>query len=57
MVRLNAKVRADGTVLHVGILGGNPILAESAAKAVMNWKFVPAHSTTNEVVSLDFNAR
>jgi len=54
-VRLNAKVLANGTVAHVDILGGNPILAESAAKAVLTWKYAPAASSSNEIVTLDFN--
>gem|GEM_PF-904081 len=53
-VRLNAKVLANGTVAHVSILGGNPVLAESAAKAVMTWKYAPAASSSNEIVTLDF---
>lgn len=56
VVRLNARVLADGTVAHVGILGGNPILAESATQAVLQWKYAPAASATNEVVVLDFGS-
>lgn len=55
-VRLNAKVLANGTVAHVAILGGNPILAENAVKAVMKWKYAPAPSSSNEIVTFDFNA-
>jgi TonB family protein len=54
VVRLNARVLSDGTVAHVGILGDNPILAECATQAVMQWKYAPAASATNEVVVLDF---
>ena len=54
-VRLSAKVLADGTVASVQILGGNPILAESAAKAVMTWKYASAGSPTNEIVTVEFN--
>jgi TonB family protein len=55
-VRLNAVVLANGTVARVQILGGNPILAESAAKAVMNWKYAPASAQTTEEVVVDFNS-
>lgn len=55
MVRLKAKVSAEGKVSSVDIVGGNPILAESAAKAVMNWKYVPASAQTVEDVSINFN--
>ncbi len=56
-VRLNAKVLANGTVAQVSVLGGNPVLAESAVKSVMTWKYAPAASSTNELVTIDFNSR
>jgi outer membrane biosynthesis protein TonB len=52
---LNASVLANGTVARVVIIGGNPILAESAAKAVTNWKYAPGSSTTSEIITFDFN--
>jgi len=55
-VRLSATVLANGTVAHVEILGGNPILAESAVNAVMKWKYAPAASPSNEIVKFNFNA-
>ncbi len=54
IVRINATVLPNGTVSKVSILGGNPILAEQAAKAVEHWKFAPAPGPTNEVVSFNF---
>jgi TonB family protein len=55
-VRLNAVVLPNGTVARVQIVGGNPILAESTAKAVMNWKYAPASSQTSEEVLVVFNS-
>jgi TonB family protein len=55
-VRLNAVVLPNGTVARVQIVGGNPILAESTAKAVMSWKYTPASSQTNEEVVVVFNS-
>jgi TonB family protein len=55
VVRLNATVRANGKVTKIVILGGNPILAESAMQAVMQWRFAAGGSQTNEEVTLDFN--
>lgn len=57
LVRLKATVSAGGKVSSVDIVGGNPILAESAAKAVMNWKYVPASAQTVEDVSINFTPR
>jgi TonB family protein len=56
-VRLNANVLANGTVANVQVLGGNPILADSAVKAVMKWKYAPGASTSNEIITFDFNDR
>jgi TonB family protein len=56
-VRLNANVLANGTVANVQVLGGNPILAESAVKAVMKWKYAPGASASNEIITFDFNDR
>jgi TonB family protein len=56
-VRLSANVLANGTVANVQVLGGNPILAESAVKAVMKWKYAPGASASNEIITFDFNDR
>ena len=56
-VRLNASVLANGTVANVQVLGGNPILAESAVKAVMKWKYASGATASNEIVTFDFNDR
>jgi outer membrane biosynthesis protein TonB len=37
------------------VLGGNPILAESAVIAVKKWKFVSAETATTTTVSFIFN--
>jgi TonB family protein len=57
LVRLRATVLPNGTVTAVDIVGGNPILAEKAAAALMKWKFAPAASQTTEFVSLNFDPR
>jgi TonB family protein len=54
-VRLHAVVLPNGNVSKVEIIGGNPILAESAAKAVMQWKYAPAAWQTNAEVQFDFH--
>jgi TonB family protein len=55
-VRLDVIVLPNGNVSKVEIRGGNPILAENAAKAVMKWKFVPAAAETVEEVRVSFNS-
>ena len=57
VVRLKVFVKPDGTVRDSEVLGGNPILAESAQKSVMQWKFSPASSETSMEVSVVFDPR
>jgi protein TonB len=54
-VRLEVTITPKGVVEGAKVLGGNPILAESAVTAVKKWKFVPADTSTTTTVSLDFN--
>lgn len=55
VVRLKVFVKPDGTVRDSEVLGGNPILAESAQKSVMQWKFSPASSETALELSITFD--
>ena len=54
LVRLKAVVLPNGTVSEVNVVGGNPILVESAVKAVRAWKYAPASTQTDEEVVLNF---
>ena len=54
-VRLKASVKADGTVKSVEVTGGNPILADAAKTAVLQWKFSSAGSESIVDVSLNFD--
>lgn len=55
MVRLKVFIKPDGSVRDTEIIGGNPILAESAQKSVMQWKFSPSSSETNMEISVVFD--
>jgi TonB family protein len=57
VVRLKASVAANGTVANVSVLGGNPILAECAVKAVKQWRYARAAAANYEIVTLEFNPR
>jgi TonB family protein len=54
-VRLKVFVKPDGTVRDTEVMGGNPILAESAQKSVMQWKFSPSSSETAMEISVVFD--
>lgn len=53
-VQLQAVVRADGSVKEVHVVGGHPLLAESAARALMQWRYEPASKETLEMVRISF---
>ena len=40
-VRLRAIIAADGSVRHIDVLSGNPLLAQSAVAAVREWRYRP----------------
>ena len=53
-VQLKATVRADGSVEHVTVLGGHPLLAQAAAQALMHWRYAPEEKETTELVRISF---
>jgi TonB family protein len=54
-VRLEVIITPQGTVESAKVLGGNPILAESAVTAVKKWKYMSAQTATTTTVSIVFN--
>ena len=54
VVRLNATVAPDGKVLHTQVLGGNPVLVQSATDAVSKFTWVPCSTETKELVEIKF---
>jgi TonB family protein len=55
IVRVEAVVTPQGKVESVQLLGGNPILGQSAMKAIKQWKYSPAASREKIVVRLEFD--
>lgn len=55
VVRLDLKISASGNVEKIAIVGGNPILADSAAQAVKKWQYAPASSSSSMLLNLEFN--
>lgn len=56
-VRLSLTVSARGSVQSVQVIGGNPILAEAAEKAVKDWVYSPSAMTSTIEVSIPFAVR
>lgn len=55
VVRVEAVVNAQGKVESVQLLGGNPILGQSAMKAIKQWKYSSAPTREKIVVRLEFD--
>jgi TonB family protein len=54
IVRLRVTISPKGSVDSVELLGGNPILAENAIKAVRQWIYSPGSSQSKIEVMLSF---
>jgi TonB family protein len=53
-VRLRVSISAKGNVENVQLLGGNPILGESATVAVKKWVYAAGKSRTIAETSISF---
>jgi TonB family protein len=53
-VKLKIWITADGAVRRLDYIGGHPLLAESALKAVKTWKYQPAASESTSQVEIKF---
>lgn len=54
-VRMRVVVAPNGAVKDVQVLGGNPILADCASKAVKQWMFISAEKEETVDVSVGFD--
>lgn len=54
MVKLKIWISSDGTVRRLEYVGGHPVLAESALKAVKAWKYEPGTKETTATVKMRF---
>ena len=53
-VKLKIWISLDGTVRRLEYVGGHPVLAESALKAVKGWRYEAATKESNATVGLKF---
>ena len=56
-VKMEVVIRPNGIVKSTKIVGGNPVLIDSAKAAVLKWKFAPSPEETTEVVEISFQSR
>lgn len=54
-VRLEVVVAPAGTVKSLRLLGGNPVFADAAERAVRAWKWEKSDHETVETVQVRFN--
>jgi TonB family protein len=55
IVKLQAQVAPNGTVKKIDVVGGHPLLTQSAVTAVGHWKFEPSPHETKEAVEIKFD--
>lgn len=55
MVRMTVIVTPRGSIDSVSVIGGNPVLVETAVRAVRKWKYAPADSQSVIEVNVDFD--
>jgi len=57
VVKVEAQVRANGSVKSAKVLGGNPVLVDAAVTAVEKWKFEAALNESTELVQVIFQTQ
>jgi len=55
VVKLDALVAPDGTVIKLDVKGGHPLLAQAAVESVRQWRWEPAAHESHEVVEVKFS--
>ncbi len=54
-VKVEVVVAANGTVKSTKVIGGHPLLVESAVDAVKRWRYEPASSDSTTTVEFHFS--
>ena len=55
MVKVEVEVRPNGSVKSTKVLGGNPVLIDSAVEALRKFKFEALPNETTEILQLTFD--
>lgn len=56
-VKIEVTVAPNGTVKEARIVGGHPVLANSALDAAKKWRFEPAAAESTGVIEFKFEPR
>jgi TonB family protein len=54
-VKVEVTIAPNGTVKSTKLVGGSPLLADSALEAVKSWKYEPASTESTTIVVFNFN--
>lgn len=54
-VKLQVQVLPNGTVKKIDVVGGHPLLTQSAVTAVGHWRFEAAPHETKEPIEIKFD--
>src|SRR5258708_3570715 len=55
VVKIEAVVAPTGVVESTQLLGGSPVLGQSAMKAIKHWRYAPASSKEKVIVQMEFD--
>ena len=56
-VKIEVTVAPNGTVKEARVVGGHPVLAQSALDAAKKWRFEPAASESTGIIDFKFEPR
>jgi TonB family protein len=54
-VNIEVTITPSGTVKAAKVIGGSPVLVQSALEAVKRWKYEPGPVETTQVVTFNFH--
>lgn len=55
-VKIETTISAEGKVTNAKVIGGSPVLASAAVKAVNAWRFEPGPKETTEIIEFEFDS-
>ena len=56
-VKIEVTVAPNGTVKEARVVGGHPVLANSALDAAKKWRFEPAPGESTGIIEFKFEPR
>jgi TonB family protein len=54
-VKIETTISAEGRVTNTRVIGGSPLLASAALKALNEYRFEPGPKETTEIIEFEFN--